>query len=181
MGARAPTPEVPVQPLTEQEIRASFVNASKREVAQASLPDLGALDWNRLEYLGWRDAKRPLGYAVVEVDGVARGVILRTAPPPAALAGRRRRAICAWCEDPVETEDVTLQVAKRAGAAGRKGDTIGTLICTAYGCSDNVRRKPTFSELGSDDPADRERFVERRIAGLRERSSGFVAQVLGTA
>ncbi|KGN33939.1 hypothetical protein N802_09150 [Knoellia sinensis KCTC 19936] len=169
-----------MKPLTDSDIRNSFVNASKREVAQASLPDLASIDWEQREYLGWRDSKRPLGYVVVEVDGVPRGVILRAAPPSTALAGRRRRAICAWCEDPLETEDVTMQVAKRGGAAGRKGDTIGTLICTDYVCSQNVRRKPTFSELGSKDPDDRELFIMRRIEGLTERSSAFVAQVAKT-
>lgn len=166
-----------VNPLTESEIRASFVNASKREVAQASLPDLAALDWERLEYLGWRDSKRPLGYAVVVVDGEPRGIILRAAPPPTALGGRRRSAICAWCEDPVETADVSLYVAKRGGAAGRKGDTVGTLICTEFRCSTNVRRKPTFTELGSDDPQAREQFIARRIEGLTERAAAFVANI----
>lgn len=166
-----------MKPLTENEIRNSFVNASKREVAQASLPDVDALDWERLEYLGWRDSKRPLGYVVVVIDDVPQGIILRAAPPATALGGRRRSAICAWCEDPIETKDVSLYVAKRGGAAGRKGDTIGTLICTEFVCSRNVRRKPTFTELGSDDPTDREFFIERRIEGLKQRSSKFVANI----
>ncbi|MGE9809658.1 FBP domain-containing protein [Janibacter sp. G1551] len=164
-------------PLTENEIRASFVNASKREVAQASLPDLDALDWESLDYLGWRDAKRPLGYAVVIVDGEPRGLVLRAAPPPAALGGRRRSAICTWCKDPLETKDVSLYVAKRSGAAGRNGDTVGTLICTEFVCSQNVRRKPTFTELGSTNPDDRELFILGRIEGLKERAAAFVAAV----
>ena len=166
-----------VKPLTENEIRSSFVNASKREVAQASLPDLGGLDWERLEYLGWRDTKRPLGYAVVVIDEAPRGVILRAAPPATALGGRRRSAICAWCEDPIETKDVSLYVAKRGGAAGRNGDTVGTLICTEFVCSSNVRRKPTFTELGSDDPLARELFIERRVEGLKQRCAKFVAAI----
>lgn len=170
-----------MKPLTENEIRNSFANASKRESAQASLPALDSLEWEQLEYLGWTDSKRPLGYAVVEIDGAPRGIILRAAPPATALGGRRRSAICTWCEDPIETQDVSLYVAKRGGAAGRKGDTIGTLICTQFICSRNVRRKPTFTELGSNDPADREAFVARRIAGLRERAAKFVAEVASTA
>ncbi|KGN38154.1 FBP domain-containing protein [Knoellia subterranea] len=166
-----------MRPLTETEIRDSFVNASKREVAQASLPDLENLDWDSIEYLGWVDAKRPLGYAVVDLGSELRGVILRAAPPPAALGGRRRSAICTWCEDPLETQDVSLYVAKRSGAAGRKGDTVGTLICTQFVCSSNVRRKPTFAELGSKDPDDREMFILRRIEGLTERAARFVASV----
>ncbi|MFC7489973.1 MULTISPECIES: FBP domain-containing protein [unclassified Knoellia] len=170
-----------MKPLTEHEIRSSFVNASKREVAQASLPEVGNLDWERLEYLGWRDSRRPLGYAVAVLDDVPRGIILRAAPPATALGGRRRSAICAWCEDPLQTQDVSLYVAKRGGAAGRKGDTIGTLVCTEFVCSSNVRRKPTFTELGSDDPPDRELFIERRIEGLRHRAARFIAEVLATA
>lgn len=45
--------------LNEQEIRGSLLNGSKREMAQASLPDLSAVAWEREIYLGWTDAKRP--------------------------------------------------------------------------------------------------------------------------
>lgn len=111
------------------------------------------------------------------IDNVPKGVILRAAPPATALRGRRRSAICSWCEDPIETKDVSLYVAKRSGAAGRNGDTVGTLICTEFACSSNVRRKPTFTELGSDDPDDRELFILRRIEGLKERAAKFVAAI----
>ena len=162
-----------MNPLTEKQIRASFVNASKREAAQATLPDLDTLDWDRLDYLGWRDRKSPLlAYAVVEVDGEPRGVLLRSTD--AKTGGRRKRAVCAWCEDVYATEDVSMYVARRAGAAGRKGDTIGTLICTSFDCSANVRRKPTIIEAGQD-PAG---VIARRTAGLQERSLKFAREVL---
>ncbi|MFC4554153.1 FBP domain-containing protein [Georgenia faecalis] len=165
--------------LTEQQIRASFVNASRREAATATLPDLDVLRWDRLEYLGWRDRKAPLAaYAVVELDGGPTGIRLRSTDPKAA--GRRRRAQCAWCEDIVVTDDVSLYVARRAGAAGRRGDSVGTLICTEFGCSANVRRPPTSIEVG-DDPTMREYVVEARIAGLRERAARFVTEVLRDA
>lgn len=45
--------------LTAPEIHASFVNSTRREAAQAVLPDLSALDWDRLDYLGWTDPKNP--------------------------------------------------------------------------------------------------------------------------
>ncbi|MBD8078435.1 FBP domain-containing protein [Cellulosimicrobium arenosum] len=165
-----------MNPLTEKQIRASFVNASKREAAQAALPDLDSLDWDRLDYLGWRDRKAPLlAYAVVEVDGEPRGVLLRSTD--AKTGGMRRRAVCAWCEDLVVTEDVSLYVARRAGASGRRGDTVGTLVCTHFRCSANVRRTPTRTEMG-DDPTMRDVIVEMRVDGLRERSAKFVAEVL---
>jgi hypothetical protein len=164
-----------MNPLTEKQIRASFVNASKREASQATLPDLDTLDWERLDYLGWHDRKAPLSaYVVLELDGVPTGVLLRSAD---ATAGRRRtKGVCAWCEDVVVTDDVSLYVARRGGAVGRNGNTIGTLICTDFGCSRNVRRMPTFTEAGND-PAARELITGQRIAGLRERAARFVAEV----
>ena len=41
-------------PVTEKQIHACFVNASRRETAQATLPDLAALSWDRLDHLGRR-------------------------------------------------------------------------------------------------------------------------------
>lgn len=165
--------------LTENQIRAAFVNATKREVAQATMPDLDAVRWDRLEYLGWRDRKAPLSaYVVLELDDTPVAVLLRAAEPSTSRA--RRKALCAWCEDVVVTDDVTMYVARRAGAAGRKGDTIGTLICTHFICSTNVRRPPTRSEAGSDVESMREQIVRRRIGELREHSAAFVREVLRT-
>ncbi len=168
-----------MNPLTEQQIRASFVNATRREAAQATLPDLTDVRWDRLDYLGWRNRRAPLAaYVVLELDGEPVGILLRAAD---AKAGRpRRKGLCAWCEDVVVTDDVSLYVARRAGASGRAGNTIGTLICTDFLCSVNVRRAPTRAEAGSDAEGVRDRIVERRVAGLRERSARFVAEVLRT-
>ncbi len=161
-----------MNPLSEKQIRASFVNASRRESSQLTLPsDLADLRWDRLDYLGWVDRKAPLrAYVVLSVDDTLVGLALRA---PEGTASRRR-AVCAWCEDVIATDDVSLYVVRRAGAAGRNGDTIGTLICTEFGCSKNVRRKPTIVEAGQD-PAG---LVERRIEGLRERSVKFAREVL---
>ncbi len=165
-----------MHPLTEKQIRDSFVNASRREATQATLPDLDALEWDRLDYLGWRDRKAPLAaYVVLEVDGQPTGVLLRSGD----RSRQRRRAVCAWCEDVVVTDDVTLYVARRGGASGRRGNTIGTLICTDFLCSANVRRPPTRTEAGSDESA-RALMVARRVEGLRERSTRFVEEILST-
>lgn len=166
-----------MNPLTEQQIRSCFVNATRREAAQATLPDLDAQRWDRLDYLGWRDRKAPLSsYVVLEVDGETVGMLLRSTD----RRSYRRKAVCAWCEDVVVTDDVTLYVARRAGAAGRKGDTVGTLICTDFLCSQNVRRTPTRSEAGNASEEERALIVGRRTAGLRERSLRFATEVLRT-
>lgn len=165
-----------MEALTEKQIRSSFVNCSRREAAQLTLPlDIAETRWDRLDHYGWIDRKAPLrAYVVVPLDDDVVGVALRTPES----TGRRRRAVCAWCEDVYATNDVGLYVAPRAGAAGRKGDTVGTLVCTRFECSRNVRRIPKIVEVGSD-PA--EVVVERRIAGLRARSERFVREVLREA
>ncbi len=168
-----------MEPLTEKQIRSSFVNASRREATQAVLPALDTLDWDRLDYLGWRDRKAPLvAYAVVPVDGTPTGVLLRSTDAKERI---RRNAVCAWCEDVVVTDDVSLYVARRAGASGRRGNTVGTLICTHFLCSRNVRRPLTRTEAGDDAEGRREQILAVRVAGLRERSARFVAEVLRDA
>lgn len=160
-----------MNPLTENLIRASFVNCSRREAAQLTVPtDLSDLRWDRLDYLGWVDRKAPLrAYVVVPDEDTLVGIALRSPE-----VGKRRPAVCAWCEDVYSTEDVSMYVARRAGGPGRNGDTVGTLICTGFECSHNVRRKPTIIEAGQD-PAG---VVLRRIDGLRERSVRFAREVL---
>ncbi|WP_147796688.1 FBP domain-containing protein [Cellulomonas sp. Y8] len=155
--------------LTVPEIRASFVNCSRRDAAQAVLPDLASLDWDRLDYLGWTDPKNPRrAYVVTRVDDRPTGMVLR-----ASDGATRRSAVCTWCEDVVATNEVALFVAKLAGPAGRNGDTIGTLICADFACSRNARRRPTIVEAGEDAAA----VVARRVAAVQEHSARFVAAV----
>ncbi|MFD1827012.1 MULTISPECIES: FBP domain-containing protein [Mumia] len=159
-----------MHPLTGHQIRASFVNASRREATQAPLPpQLDVVAWDDHDVLGWVDPKNPRrAYVVVPTDGGAVGLILRTTNPSV-----QRAAICTWCEDVKETDDVVLYVAKRAGAAGRNGDTVGTLIHADLSCSRHARRRPAPSE-GAGDP---KAFIARRVAGLRERSARFAERV----
>lgn len=162
-----------MRPVTDAQIRASFVNCSRREAAQATLPpDLASRDWDRLDYLGWTDPKNPRrAYVVTWLDADAdapTGMVLR-----AADSATRRSAVCAWCEDVIATNEVSLFVARRGGAAGRDGNTLGTLICRDFACSVNARRRPTIVEAGDDAAA----VVARRIAAVREHSARFVASV----
>ena len=161
-----------MKPLTEQEIRASFINASRREAKQASLPaDLDRLGdrWESLDYLGWTDRSNPQrAYAVVPVDDEPVGILLR-----ASERTRKSSAMCAWCEDVIATSDVKLFTARRAGAAGREGNSLGTLVHTDFSCSTHVRRLPSSMEGGLDPVA----LVARRVEELRARSSAFARRV----
>ncbi|GAB3387215.1 FBP domain-containing protein [Humibacter soli] len=158
-------------PLTDATIRASFVNASLRERKNLSLPtDFDELDWDSLDFLGWRDRKYTnLGYVVVDLDGTPTGILLRQAD-----AAHRARPQCSWCEDVHLPNDVVFFSARRSGAAGRNGDTVGTLACAKFECSTNVRRLPPVAYVGFDVEAAR---IER-IEALREHVTAFARRVL---
>jgi hypothetical protein len=158
-----------MRPLSPDAIRASFVNVSLRERKAIPLPDLDALDWDKLDFLGWRDPKQPLlGYVVAETGDAPVGILLRQTEV------RGARAQCSWCDDVQLPVPVVFFSARRAGEAGRRGDTLGTLVCASFECSANVRKLPTLAYLGFDREAER----ERRIAALREHVGDFAARVL---
>jgi len=159
-----------MKPLTADAIRASFLNVSQRERKALPLPDLATVDWEGLDFLGWRDPRQPLlGYVVAELDDAPVGVLLRQAEPP------RNKAQCSWCDDVQLPAPVVFFSAKRAGEAGRRGDTVGTLVCAGFECSANVRKLPALAYLGFDRDAER----ERRILALREHVTAFVANLRG--
>jgi hypothetical protein len=155
-----------MQSLDVSSIRASFVNASRKEVSDLTLPPgFATLDWDRLDYLGWRDPKAARrAYVVVPTDAGLVGILLRQAE-----ASPRTRAQCSWCQDVELPNDVQFYSARRAGAEGRKGDTVGTLVCADFQCCANVRRAPTMAYVGFDAEAAK----ASRIAELRERAASF--------
>lgn len=159
-----------MRPIDESAIRASFINASRKEVSSLTLPQgLAEIDFDRLDYLGWSDAKFPRrAYVITEVDGVLTGVLLQRAEQR-VLA----RAQCSWCEDVTLASDVQLYSARKAGAAGRKGDTIGTLVCAEFGCSRIVRQLPPLAYEGYD----REAARDLRIVRLQENVTAFLRAV----
>jgi len=158
-------------PLDTSTIKATFVNASRKVVADITLPaDLNTIDWAQLDYLGWIDPKmKRRSYAVVPVDGEPVGIVLRQAD-----ASPPRRAQCSWCRDVKLPNDVVLYSAQRAGAAGRNGDTVAIWICAEFQCSANVRKLPSMAYIGFDVDAAR----QERISMLQERSAGFITEIL---
>ena len=153
--------------LSEQTVLSSFVNASRKEVNDLTLPaDFADIDWQRLDYFGWRDPKRARrSYIVVPVAGEPLGVLLQQAE-----ASPRSRAQCSWCHDVTLPNDVVMFSARRRGAAGRNGNTVATLVCENFECSANVRKLPPVAYLGFDAEAAR----LDRIEGLKVRAAMFV-------
>lgn len=160
--------------LTEKQIRSSFVNASKGDAQRAVLPDLAAVAWEDIDYLGWQDPRKPqLHYVVLEVDEQVVGLLLRgTGRPPA------RRQLCAWCEDVIDGVGAASFVAPLAGTSGRRGNTKGTAVCADFRCNRNVRRAPAAWEVRTQDPELLAHQREQRIAGLQDRSAAFARAIM---
>lgn len=162
-----------MRPTQAEEIRKSFVNCSKGEAKKLTLPaDLDSRDWTETDFLGWVDPRAVNNAYVVlpREDGVV-GVVLRANTPP---KGALRSSSCAFCLTTHLRSDVALFAAPKAGAAGRRGNTVGTYVCADLACSAYVRRKrrpsaPQPAETIGDD---------ERIARMLANINHFVEKVL---
>jgi hypothetical protein len=171
-----------VEPLTEAAIRDSFVNCSKGEARRLPMPrPFDGVPWQELDFLGWRDPGAPdRAYLVADrgllgggAEGQLVGVFLR------ASTGIRRSLtrsnVCSICVTSHAGTGVSLLAARRAGAAGREGNTIGLYMCADLACSLYTR--------GRKHSAVAERLretltLDEQIDRLRRNLSGFLAQVL---
>lgn len=150
-----------------------MANSTKGEAARMTLPawvrdlDLDAVD----DVLGWRDPKAPeRGVLLLPHGGGLVGIALR-----AGERGVRTAAMCALCRTTHAPGRVELLVARRPGAAGRNGDTVGTYVCGDLACARHVRVEKATAALRPTPGTD----VEQRRAGLRERAQEFAKAVLG--
>jgi hypothetical protein len=163
-----------MKPLTEDDIRGSLVNASPVEAHRMPMPGLHEMVWEEREYLGWRDPGSPQrGYLVYWRDGEPVGMVLRAAETRL----RHGAAICSLCNTPQPANQVTMFSAVRAGAAGMRGDSVGTYICADLACSLLIRIAPPQYEM---QPSPKE-VVARRAAVLQTRLDAFTERVLQNA
>ncbi|MFJ1735434.1 FBP domain-containing protein [Streptomyces sp. NPDC088254] len=126
--------------LSERDIRDSFVNCSKGEAKRLAVPrDLGERPWEDLDFLGWRDPGAPdRSYLVTERRGRLVGLTMRF---PASQRGFLHRSMCSLCMTTHPGGGVSLMTARKAGSAGREGNSVGLYMCTDLACSLYVRGK----------------------------------------
>ncbi|HEY6496127.1 MAG TPA: FBP domain-containing protein [Trebonia sp.] len=162
-----------MNPLTEPEIRAAFVNCTKGEARRLNVPrELAALPWEDLDFLGWRDPQAPeRAYLAAELDGSLAAISLRC-PGPNPL--QKRSNICSFCLTG-HTGGVTLMVAPRVGKPGQQGNSVGTYLCTDLACSLYLRGKKPVIGLGGrfKERLTLEEKVERTMTNL----AAFMAKV----
>lgn len=161
-----------MRPMTEEQVRRSFVNCSRGEAQGLTLPKgFAQLDWDEFDLLGWRDPKAPQrGYLVLDVADGPVGLAVRAAD---SRMSSGTAVMCLLCQTGQSGDAVSLFTARRTGAAGRNGNTVGTYICADLRCSDRVRTDiPPW--LRQRDPGE---VVAERAAELRERAEAFLAAV----
>jgi hypothetical protein len=159
-----------MRPLTEDDVRESFVNAGPDDLRLVALPaDFMLTDWDHLDFFAWRDPRtRGRGYVIAEVGGEPTGVVLRSAEG----SSRARAAMCNLCHTMQPADQVTLYTARKAGVAGAHGDSIGTYICRDLSCHENVRLAAPLA------PSEIRASVDMKIDGTRRRTEAFVERVL---
>ncbi|MFD7425836.1 FBP domain-containing protein [Streptomyces sp. NPDC059814] len=161
--------------VTEQDIRASFINCSKGEAKRLPLPrDLEELPWEDLDFLGWRDLSAPgRSYIVTEHDGQPAGITLRF---PSQQRGFLHRSMCSLCLTTHPGSGVSLMTARKAGPAGREGNSVGLYMCTDLACSLYVRGKKA---VPSGARFKESLTLEEQIARTTANLSAFVAKLFG--
>ncbi|WP_030418982.1 FBP domain-containing protein [Streptomyces sp. SCSIO 75703] len=162
-----------MRPLTEPDIRASFVNCSQGEAKRMSVPrDLAERPWESLDFLGWRDPGAPeRAHLVTEHGGRLVGVALRVPP---ARRGFLHRSMCSLCLTTHPRGGVALMTARKAGPAGREGNSVGLYLCADLACSLYLR--------GLRVPRSGARFeesltLEEQIARTSDHLAAFLAKL----
>ncbi|MCT9934662.1 FBP domain-containing protein [Planotetraspora sp. A-T 1434] len=160
--------------LSEQEIRASFVNCSKGEAKRLALPrGLAEQPWDDLDFLGWRDPGAPdRGYLVTDFGGQVVGLALRVA---ARQRGYLHSGMCSVCLTTHPGSGVSLMTARRAGQAGRDSNSVGVYVCSDLACSLYVRGVK-IPDLGWRLEASL--TLEEQIDRTRARLSAFLSKVM---
>lgn len=165
-----------MRPLSEGDIRRSFVNCSKGEAMRLNVPrDLDEQPWDDLDFLGWRDhSTLDRGYIVtVGSDGGPVGIALRTNPKSSRAF--TTRSMCSLCLTTHTSGGVSLMTARRAGESGRQGNTVGQYLCADLACSLYVRGRKQ-SIVGAE--IEETITVEEKIARAAVNLEAFVRLVL---
>ncbi len=161
-----------MRPASQSDVRSAMINSSRGEAARMNfLAGYDDIAWADLEYLGWRDPKAPQrGYMVAWQDERLTGVALRA---PEGVSNKT--VMCALCRSTHSGGGVALFVARRAGAAGRNDNTVGTYICADLACSRYARLAAPTAAVWPAPGID----VDQRLVDLQRRTGMFFDRVRG--
>ena len=161
--------------LTEDDIRASFVNATDDELRLVTLPtDFLLTDWDHLDFLAWRDprtqrsrlphrrasASEPIGVVLRAAEGTSRARLGAVQRLPHDAAGRPGLAVL-------------------RAQGGRCRDCAAT--ASARTSAPTSRATRTCASPHPLAPNEVRASVDARIDGTRQRAEAFVERVLESA
>jgi len=155
--------------LTEQDIRNSFINCTKGEAKRLAIPrDLGERPWDDLDFLGWRDPGAPdRSYLVTEHAEHAGGLVGVALRFPSVKRGLLHRSLCSLCLTTHPGNGVSLMTARKAGTAGREGNSVGVYMCNDLACSLYVRgKKVPQSGRRFEETLTQEEQITRTVGNL---------------
>jgi FBP C-terminal treble-clef zinc-finger len=166
-----------MEPLSEKDIRGSFVNCSKGEATRIRLPrDFAATPWADLDFFGWTDPTAPLrALLVVPGEDGPRGILLRR--PEARRTTATQSSMCQVCLTSHASSGVVLFVAPLAGAAGRRGNSVGEYLCADLACSLYLRgkRQPKMRLIRHEETLTLDQRIDRAMTNLTAFTERIVA------
>ncbi|MGW0367306.1 FBP domain-containing protein [Streptomyces sp. NPDC002990] len=164
-----------MEPLTEKQIRSSFVNCTKGEAARLRLPlNFAKLPWEDLDFLGWVDPGAPLrAHLVLPRASGPVGISLRV--PAVSRTSAVKSSLCQVCLTGHASSGVTLLVAPLAGARGREGNTVGVYVCADLACPLYLRGKRQ-PKLRAGRP-DESLTLDERLVRMWEHLDAFASRV----
>ncbi|WP_031152190.1 FBP domain-containing protein [Streptomyces xanthophaeus] len=164
-----------MEPLTEKQIRSSFVNCTKGEASRLRLPlDFAELPWEELDFLGWVDPGAPLkAHLVLPAAEGPLGISLRV--PSVNRTSAMKSSLCQLCLTGHASSGVTLLAAPLAGARGREGNTVGIYVCADLACPLYVRgkRQPKLRTARYEESLT----LDERLARMTDNLDAFAARV----
>ncbi|AZK94689.1 MULTISPECIES: FBP domain-containing protein [Streptomyces] len=169
-----------MEPLTDQQIRGSFVNCTKGEAKRLRLPtDFGETPWGDLDFLGWIDPGAPQRAYLVAPgpDGTPIGLSLRV--PATTNSSAFKSSICNICLTGHASSGVTLLVAPLAGPRGREGSTVGIYFCADLACSLYIRgkRQPKLRTRQHEESLTPDEKAARLLDNLRAFTEKVTADI----
>lgn len=162
-----------MHPVTEDAIRASFANCSQGEAKRIPMPrDLAETPWSELDFLGWRDlGAQDRAYLVTPRGDGLTGVTLRSAT---TRKGFLRRNLCSLCFT-THPGGVALMTGRKAGDAGRQGNSVGLYLCSDLACSRYIRG--TKSPGAAADRMEETLNVEEQVGRMTGKLEEFLTRL----
>ncbi|GIF12161.1 FBP domain-containing protein [Actinoplanes teichomyceticus] len=167
-----------MDPISEAEIRASFVNCSKGEAARIKLPpDFRDTPWADLDFLGWIDPSAPQRAAIVTPGPAGPVALLLRKAERGGATSAARSSMCQVCLTDHAAGGVSLFTAPLAGAAGRNGNSVGEYLCADLACSLYLRgkRRPRMRLVRFEETLTLTERIDRALAKL----AAFTSRVTG--